>query len=254
MFRFGNLSKHKVIQHFISDRSGGVSPAPYNTLNIGFNTKDAPENVIKNREILAIKSCFDLNALTTVKQTHSGNVILVNADIKGRGALDYDSALHDADALVTNLRKVPIMVQVADCVPILLFDPVNNVIAAVHAGWRGTLLHIAAKTVEKMSSSFGSDPLNLIAGIGPSIGPCCYEVGKEVVDKAADMMPFIYNKKGKPYFDLWESNKAQLMNSGVRSSNIEVSGICTMDNSDLYFSSRAGKGITGRFAACIELI
>lgn len=253
MFRFGNLSKFKEIDHFISDRAGGVSPAPFDKLNIGFNTKDDPKNVLKNREMLAKTNCFDLRSLTTLKQTHSNNIVVLNADIKGRGAVDHDSALPDADALITNSTRAPIMVQVADCVPLLMFDPDKRVVAVVHAGWRGTLLHIAERTVEKMAASFGTDPLNVIAGIGPSIGPCCYEVGHEVVDKADDMEPYIYYKKGKPYLDLWEANKAQLMKAGVRSSNIEVAGICTKDNADIYFSSRANNGVTGRFGAVISL-
>jgi len=251
MFRFKNLSKFKEIDHFISDRTGGISPAPYDSLNIGFNTKDAPKNILRNRKILSEMTGIKISSLTTAKQPHSSNVYIVSQFQKGKGGKDYESAISDSDALITQYPDILLLVQVADCVPLLIFDSKKKVIAAVHAGWKGTMLKITEKTLNKMREEFGSNPKDIIAGIGPSIGPCCYEVGNEVIDKAGDMKRFI-DKNNK--FDLWKANEFQLTSVGVKRSNIEISGICTKDNSNKYFSSRASNGITGRFGAGIMLI
>jgi hypothetical protein len=178
--------------------------------------------------------------------------------MRGRGASDHDSALDGIDAMVTNVPDICLMIQVADCVPILFYDPVKKVIAAAHAGWRGTVLKIARNTVNIMVKKYKSDPDNIYAGIGPSIGPCCYQVGHEVVHEVTRDLK---NEKGLikirndlSYFDLWEANKRQIIEAGVPGSNIEVSGICTKDDCDTFFSSRAMNGMTGRFGAGIMLV
>ena len=251
MFRFNNLSKFKKeIEHFISDRKGGVSPAPYDSLNIGFNTQDDRKYVLRNRKALLEKVGIKLRALTTAKQTHSNNVYLVSPFQRGLGSKDYESAISDTDSLITRSPDILLLVQVADCVPLLIYDPKMKVIAAVHAGWKGTIAKIAEKTVKKMQEEFGSNPKDLVIGIGPSIGPCCYEVGDEVIGNAGDMKKFI-DKKNK--FDLWKANEFQLTSVRVKRSNIEISGICTKDNSGKYFSARASNGMTGRFGAGIML-
>lgn len=235
--------------HFISTRSGGVSKPPFDTLNISFNVPDEPKNVLYNRNLLAQALGIKLGNMTTAKQVHGNKVAIITKELCGRGAKDHASALDGIDAMVTNCPNICIIVQVADCVPILLFDPSRRVVGVVHAGWRGTVLNIAGKTVKSMIKKFRSNPRNILAGIGPSIGPCCYEVGKEVLDH--DVPAEI--RDGKSYFDLWEANKKQLADEGIPFSNIEVSRICTKCNSDKFFSARAGKGLTGRFGAGIML-
>jgi YfiH family protein len=144
-------------------------------------------------------------------------------------------------------------------VPILLYDPVLHISAAIHAGWRGTVHSVTANTIHALSDNFGCKPENLVAGIGPSIGPCCYEVGTDVeqavLEKWITPEGFLVKSiiKEKPSFDLWYANRYELLRLGLKPENIETAGICTKCNSGAYFSSRAGNGITGRFCAGIML-
>jgi hypothetical protein len=219
-------------------------------LNLSFNVPDDPKRVAKNRELLAETLGFPAASLTTAKQVHGNKVAVVNKGMRGR-------ELPGVDALITQYPNILILVQTADCPPLLLYDPVRKAIGAIHAGWRGTVKKITHNTVMSMSKMFKSDPRNIYAGIGPSIGPCCYEIGdevaKEVFEKLSDPDELIIKRNGSRYFDLWEANKRQLIEAGVPVSNIEVSGICTKDNSDAFFSSRASGGLTGRFGAGIML-
>jgi polyphenol oxidase len=149
---------------------------------------------------------------------------------------------------------------VADCVPLLLFDPVKKVVAVIHAGWRGTVQHITSNTIKVMIDRFGSNPADILAGIGPSIGPCCYEVGEEVKavvhESFGTTEGYLVSQphSEKPYFDLWYANQKQLIELGLKPENIETSQICTKCNHRMFYSSRADKGVTGRFAAGIFLV
>jgi len=251
-FLFENLSRQKGIMHFISTRDGGVSKPPFDTLNLSFNVSDDPKHVASNRKLLSSALGFKVENLTTAKQVHGNKVMVVTKDMHGKGSNDHGSALDGIDAMVTDVPGILLMIQVADCAPLLFYDPKNKVIAATHAGWRGTVLEIARNTVSSMVKRFKSDPAYIYVGIGPSIGPCCYEVGREVIHEASKDL--IKTRNGKNYFDLWKANKRQLIETGIPGSNIEVSQICTHCNSDTFFSSRAGKGVTGRFGAGIMLV
>ncbi|MFH1709474.1 MAG: peptidoglycan editing factor PgeF [bacterium] len=256
-FLFENLSHQKGILHFISTRNGGVSKPPFDTLNLSFNVSDDPKHVILNRKLLADAVGFKVESLTAAKQVHGSKVAIVPKNMRGKGAMDHISALDEVDAMVTNTPGILLMIQAADCVPLLFYDPKQKVIAAAHAGWRGTTLNMAHNTVSTMVKRYKSDPRHIYVGIGPSIGPCCYEVGHEVVREAAnnlkDASGLIKARDGKNYFDMWEANKRQLTALGIPESNIEVSKICTHCESDTFFSSRAGAGVTGRFGAGIML-
>jgi hypothetical protein len=256
-FLFENLSRKKGIMHFISTRDGGVSKHPFDTLNLSFNVSDDPKHVASNRKFLSSALGFKVESLTTAKQVHGNKVAAVTKDMRGKGSNDHGSSLDEIDAMVTNVPGILLMIQVADCVPLLFYDPKKKVIAATHAGWRGTVLEIARNTVNSMVKRFKSDPAYIYVGIGPSIGPCCYEVGHEVIRGVSNNLrnpkDLIKTGNGKSYLDLWEANKSQLIESGIPASNIEVSQICTHCNSDTFFSSRAGKGVTGRFGAGIML-
>ena len=251
-FLFENLSRKKGIMHFISTRDGGVSKHPFDTLNLSFNVSDDPKHVASNRKFLSSALGFKVESLTTAKQVHGNKVAAVTKDMRGKGSNDHASALNGIDAMVTDIPGILLMVQVADCVPLLFYDPKRKVIAATHAGWRGTVLKIAKNTVDTMIKQYRSDPTHIYVGIGPSIGPCCYEVGREVLREASKDL--IKTRNGKNYFDLWEANKSQLIETGIPASNIEVSQLCTLCNSDTFFSSRAGGGVTGRFGAGIMLV
>ncbi len=250
-FLFENLSHLKGIRHFVSTRHGGTSKPPFDTLNLSFNVSDDPKNVLRNRKLLTEALGIDIESMTTAKQVHNNKIAVVTGKMRGRGANDLESALDGIDAMITNVPGILLMIQAADCVPLLFYDPVKKVIAAAHAGWRGAVLKIARNTVKSMVNKYKSEPYNIYVGIGPSIGPCCYEVGREVIQEAKEM---ITTRNGSSYFDLWEANKRQLIGSGVPLSNIEVPRICTHCSSDTFFSSRAGKGITGRFGAGIILV
>jgi len=257
---FKNLSACKELRHFISTRTGGFSKAPYHSLNLSFHVGDDSEKVMKNRKRLAGTIGIPLNQFTIARQIHSGNVSIISDELRGSGSTDYESAIADTDAMVTNGADICLLILVADCVPMLFFDPVQRAIGVAHAGWRGTLQLIAQKTVMVMEKAFGSTPGDIIVGIGPSIGPCCYRVGPEVISQFENTFHttkgLIVNKSddGTGYLNLWLANLDQLLHSGIKRSNIELARICTQDNSDLFFSYRHQQGDTGRFGAGITLV
>lgn len=260
VYRFSNLLNFDKIDHFISNRKGGFSKSPYESLNIGFNTADDEEIVLQNRTLLGESIDIPMFRFTIADQTHSGNVTIVTEDMKGRGSHERADSIPDSDGLVTNVPGICLMTMMADCVPVLFYDPVKRVIGISHAGWRGIIRKVAKNTVARMIKEFGSKPADIIVGIGPSIGPCCYEIGEDVeiaVKEAFDKTNQLLLKKGKKdkkHLDLWKANIDQLTCVGILKENIENSGICTSCSEDIYFSSRMGIGITGRFAAGIMLL
>jgi len=257
---FHNLSAYKEIKHFISTRTGGLSTAPYHSLNLGLHVGDDPEKVLENRKRLAAAIGIPLDQFTIAKQIHSGNVRIVSDELRGNGSTDYESAIEDTDAMVTNRANICLVILVADCVPMLFFDPVQRAIGVAHAGRRGTLHCIAQNTVRALETAFGSSPEDIIVGIGPSIGPCCYRVGPEVISRFENTFPatkgLIVNKSddGTGYLNLWRANFDQLLHTGIQRSNIELARICTRDNPGLFFSYRHQQGDTGRFGAGITLV
>jgi YfiH family protein len=146
------------------------------------------------------------------------------------------------------------MLRFADCTPVLLVDPKQRAVAAVHAGWRGSAVRAAGAAVEALQERFGSQPWDIIAGIGPAIGPCCYTIGQDVVDAFADRPGLLAQAEGQVKLDLWEANRQALVEAGVDAEHIEVASICTQCHSDRFFSHRANGGEpAGRFAAVIRL-
>ncbi|MEH0155393.1 peptidoglycan editing factor PgeF [Limibacter armeniacum] len=251
LYQFDNLSAIEGIQHFVSSRKGGVSKEHLDSLNLGTSkmVNDNLDYVMENRRRIADAINIAPTSLLFPAQTHSDHIKVVEAT---------DTPIDDTDALITNKKGICIAVQSADCVPILLYDPIKKAAAAIHSGWRGTVQRIAEKTVQKMSMEFGTRPEDLIAGIGPSICQEIYEVGPEVVEeveqKLGEFQSLIANRKdgGKAHLDLWEANRQMLINVGIKPKNIEVSGICSYTKHDEFFSARRGK--TGRFGAGILLI
>lgn len=214
-------------------------------------TGDSPEIYTLNRKQLAEKLGIEVQQLVFPRQTHTDCV----AEIDGIP----DCEITETDALVTNQKGICICVQTADCVPILLFDSEKKVIAAVHAGWRGTVKKIAAVAVQKMVAKFGSDPANIIAAIGPSISPAIYEVGGEVTEAVLHSIPnaekAIHQKPtGKNHIDLWEANRQVLLHAGLHDENIEILGECSFSENDKYFSARKEGAETGRMVSGIMLI
>ena len=255
---FENLLNHREIYHFVSTRVGGFSNPPYDALNLGFHVGDNPEIALKNRERLAEAIGIPLDNFTTARQVHDSHVAVITEELKGRGSFNFDTAISATDAMVTDTPNICLMVLQADCVPLLFFDLKKKVIGVAHAGWRGTVLLVAQNTVKVLKEKFNCSADDILVGIGPSIGPCCYEVGPEVViqiDKA-----FHYKREyihqtpdGKRYFNLWEANKMQLVQAGIPEKNIEIARICTYCNHTVFFSYRYQQRKTGRFGAGIML-
>lgn len=258
-YSYALFSDHPFVVHIVTTRRGGISEAPCNSLNFGFITEDSPRAVIENRIRLCQYIRANPRSLTTGEQVHADRVAVVRGCDRGRGALDLSTRLPGTDAMITNLPRTPLMVLVADCTAVGLYDPVKRAIGMAHAGWRGTAAGIAGKMVAGMRAEFGSRPEDLLAGISPSIGPCCYEVGREVVAAFQESYPeagdhfFSRPKSGKPRLDLWQANLWQLVEAGIRNSNIEVAGKCTACHADTFYSHRAEGGRTGRFGAVIML-
>jgi hypothetical protein len=257
LLKFDNLSHCPGLEHFITTRKGGVSLPPYKSLNLGLHTNDNPDHVITNRLLLAEETGIKADKFLYASQVHSGDVKIIDKTAIESGVLGQNPR---TDATVTALPGICLMVMVADCVPLLLFDPVKRVSAVIHAGWRGTVQHITSNTIQTMIHHFGCNPADILAGIGPSIGPCCYEVGEEVINVVeqsfgtSDRFLVYHSHSKKPHFDLWYANRRQLTDLGIKTSNIESAELCTRCRVDLFYSSRASAGITGRFAAGICMI
>jgi polyphenol oxidase len=259
VYTFNNLSAFDNLVHFVSTRQGGISDGHFASMNIGFHIGDDNFRVLQNRRILSDAIGIDLMKFTFACQCHSTNVAIVDEHGRGKGALEKDTALVNTDGMVTNVKNICLGIQVADCVPVLLYDPVKQVIASLHAGWRGTIRKIAGEAILKMVHNYGSRAEDIYASLGPSNGPCCYEVGEDVFREArialGSVKDIIKTSKtpGKYIFDQWEANIRQLRDAGVREENIELAGICSQCHHDEFFSSRAGNGTTGRFMAGIML-
>lgn len=239
------------VRHAVFTRHGGVSPAPWHSLNLGGTVGDEVERVRKNRflsfEALDCKpeSIFD------VWQVHSADAVCADAPRK------FDEPYQKADIILTDNPEVTLFMRFADCVPILVHDPIAGVIGLSHAGWLGTVRDVAGATITAMSERYGSNPSDLVACIGPSIGPDHYEVGEDVVTQVkqtfgmdASLVLPLHNDR--THFDLWKANQYLLERAGVN--RIELAGLCTACRTDDWYSHRAEKGKTGRFGALISML
>jgi len=235
------------IEHAVMGRLGGVSQGPYSSLNVGGAVGDDLSAVAENLRRIYAALGWDSERVVSGHQVHGDRVHRVSNDDAGK-------TIAATDALISDLPGILLMGRYADCVPILLFDPLRAAVGLAHAGWRGTVQGIVAKTVRAMASSYGSQPADLRAVIGPSIGPCCFEVGESVRDEFrqafSDAQGEIVDADGR-YVNLWRANAIQLERCGVRA--IDVAGLCTSCHVDRFYSHRREKGRTGRFAVAIGL-
>ncbi|HEX7975683.1 MAG TPA: peptidoglycan editing factor PgeF [Anaerolineales bacterium] len=252
-FTFDSLTAAGVT-HAVFTRQGGVSPQPWGSLNLGGTVGDDPVRVAENRQRTFKALARDPHSLFDVWQVHGNEVVCADAP---RPA---NTPHLKADAILTDQARVTLLMRFADCVPILLVDPVRRVVGLAHAGWQGTLRRVAQAAVQALHERYQSRPADLLAAIGPSIGAHHYEVGPEVAAQvretfgqaAADLLA-PHNGSGRPgvRLDLWAANRLVLEQAGVRS--IEVAGLCTACDLDDWFSHRAEKGRTGRFGVMIGL-
>ena len=254
--KFSHFPKNEII-HAISSRFNGYSIGEFSGLNLAMHNGDNNKIVAKNRMLFTQSLGLEVKDIVTAQQTHSNNVVIVTAKMSGLGAVDYASALADTDALITNVKNLPLMMFFADCVPVLFYDPKNKVVAISHAGWKGTVSKIAQKTAMMMRENFGTNFNELLVGIGPSIGSCCYQVGVDVTTKVRANFSLaselLTEKNDAVFLDLWQANKLQLLEIGLKESNIVSSSVCNNCNSELLYSYRADNGKTGRIAAIISL-
>ncbi|MGI6604551.1 MAG: peptidoglycan editing factor PgeF [bacterium] len=251
------LESTGLVRHGFSTRHGGVSRDALASLNLGFKN-DEVSSVLENRRRFLTALGLDPARLVTGQQVHGTVVAEVTARDVGRGALRWEDGFPATDALVTSLSGVPIAVATADCVPILYLDPVKKAIGAAHAGWRGSVRGIAQAVVTKLRECYGSNPEDILAAIGPSIGPCCYEVDERVMIPLQDNFPFwrrVVEPRGDGHWflNLWELNRRVLVAAGVLERNIAVGELCTSCQVLDFFSYRAEKGFTGSLAAVIAL-
>jgi len=246
VFKFESFKKYKNIVHFVTTKEGWVSG------NKPRFTGDQESVYSGFRKELAVSCESDTGKIVFPRQTHSDRVVVVTSE-------NFANTIDDTDALITNEPGLFICVQTADCVPIMLFDPEKKVVAAIHAGWKGTISKIAKKTVQQMSETFGCNPADIVAGIGPSIHMHAYEVGTEVVEAVeasfnnhtALLKPSM--NSGRAFFDLWEANQTVLIESGIQEENIEVMGLCSFEHADLFYSARRDGADTGRMVSGIRL-
>ena len=231
-------------------RHGGVSPEPWRSLNTATTVGDSRENVIENRRRIFEAMGRKVESLYDVWQVHSNRVICTSF------SRPLDAEPLKADAIITDRPEITLFMRFADCVPILLFDPIRNAVAMAHAGWKGTVRQIAQATVAGMRLQYGTRPADIFAVIGPSIGPDHYEVGGDVIEQVEqvfqkDAASLLSQQNGHTFFDLWKANALVLQRAGV--DKILVSGICTACNTRDWYSHRAEHGRAGRFGAILAL-
>lgn len=232
-------------------RVGGVSASPYDSLNLAFHVGDRPECVIENRERVCRALRLESNFLTCAEQVHGSDVVIVDELKRAGGARSKASAIQGADALITALPETPLAIFTADCVPIALVDPRKRLIASVHAGWRGTIAKIAEVAVSMMNE-LGANPGNILAFLGPAIGPCCYEVGNEIGRRfQKEFGPIATQVAG--HIDLQAANRALLQKAGLHKDKITETNRCTSSRNDLFFSYRADGKVTGRQGVIVAL-
>ena len=256
IFRFKTFAdfpiRHGMSQRLIDSPSEG---------DVAYAPKTIESHITANRAAFLEGAGVAPPDLTLGRQVHGNGVHVVTDEDRGRGQPPSFDALPNSDGLVTEDSTVALGVVVADCVPILLYDPVQKAVGVVHAGWRGTVGMIGENAVAVMEESFSSRASDLWAGIGPSIGPCCYEVGDEVIDAwngvGMDQNDqAVHRRSPRSHFDLWTANRFSLERAGIPAGQIETAAICTKCNGDLYFSHRAamaGERPRGRMIMVAQL-
>lgn len=284
--QFDHFQQFPNVIHGLFTRKGGYSTGPYQGLNSlgALKSGEHIDNVIRNRQrAMQALGLLDYPCVT-LWNIHGAEVAI--PDIRGNWRTDWayhsfyqqpwmPESLHKADALITSEPGVALALSFADCAPIVLHDPVEHVLALVHGGWRGTARGVVMASVEAMTEHFGSRPANIHAGVGPSIGSCCYEITESVYQLFTGQVQFDDGPTREEYrepvresvacsriqlpdreslcLDLWATNCNQLLMAGLSSEHIEVAGICTGCNTDRFFSHRKEHGKTGRFPVIVAL-
>ena len=247
-YRSGLLEKYEGCFHTVTTKESAF----FCHGSLALHTGEPAEEVIANRREVARRLGIEQQAhFVVAEQTHSDNITIIGSR-ESRGWHTAEDAVENCDAMITDQKGVVLTILTADCVPLLLFDPEKAVVAAIHAGWRGTKANITGKTVQKMVESFGSEAEDIVAFIAPSIGRCCYEVGEDVAKHFIDKE--VFDRAGEKYMlDLPLANQKQLLDAGLIRENIERCGECTACEVERYFSYRKEQGCSGRFMSMIGL-
>jgi YfiH family protein len=252
---FPSFENYNDIIHCFTTRKGGVSSGAFESMNVGFSTGDSDANVKRNIEIMAERLGINVYDIVETNQTHTNTVKYVTEQHKGR--VFGETTFKDVDGIYTDKKNLALMSFHADCTPVFFYDPIKKVIALAHAGWRGTLLNIVGIMVRALVNDFNSDPKDIKIAIGPSLGSCCFEVDKDVADMFLDenkeFIKYMEIKEPKYHFNLWEINKYLLMKEGIKEENIEISGICTKCNNDMFFSHRGQGGKRGLLSGILMM-
>lgn len=237
--QFPNLTDFSELRHAVFSRRDGCSRKPYRSLNTSFSVGDTPDRVDRNRE--SIRHCLEATELVFARQVHGTDVAVVSGPQDGRPP--------QADALVAAAQGRYLTIQVADCQAVMVYDPVRRVVANIHSGWRGSIGNIIGRTLQAMTAAFGTAAGDLVAGIGPSLGPCCAEFVHYRKEIPRSFWPY---KNADHHFNFWAVSHDQLCEAGVPTEHIFTSQLCTRCHTDRFFSYR-GEGTTGRFATVIGL-
>jgi len=234
IFRSSLIDSCDDINHAFSTRPGGISPEPYNSLNLGLNVGDCDKNVLKNRNIFLKSINANQQDLAIGVQVHGNRIQKV----------EKPGLFESTDGLMTNKKNIVLAIKTADCVPVLMYDPVRYTIATIHAGWRSVKLDIISNSINLMSLDFGAKPKEIYCAVGPSIRVCCYEVQRDVADQfPADSIAIRNNRL---FLDLVKVIKSQLRTSGILLNHIDDSEMCTCCHDELFFSYRRDGAQSGR--------
>ena len=230
------------VRHAFTTRHGGVSPAPFDSLNLASNRGDREENILENYRRLGAAVGFDASRAVGCRQIHSDLVRVAREEDAGK--LRWDERPYDADALITNVPNLPLFAYGTDCCMITVYDPTSRSIAAIHAGWRGTASGIVLKALVTMMSLYGADPYTMRAAIGPAIGKCCFETDGDVPEAmrasalGPEAGPYLERRGPKYHVDLAGLNRQWLLHAGVAPEHIDICGLCTACRPDLFWSHR----------------
>jgi len=246
LFQFDMLKNIKEITHCYTTRLGGVSKEEFSSLNMGFNRGDIYENVIENYQRVTTTLGLSIEQLVLSDQVHKDAVMEINEEHLGMG-ICRESTIKNIDGMMTNKPGIGLTTFYADCVPLFFYDPIHKAIALSHSGWRGTVKKIGLKTLEAMQRKYKTQAKDVLIGIGPAIGKCCYQVSDDVKkefdlsfnDDIIGKIVFPSHDDSQKYMlDLKMANQRMFEQAGVKSSNIEVSSLCTSCHEDLFYSHR----------------
>jgi len=259
-FNCRELNNTNLVVNAFTTRTGGVSRTPFDNLNLAYNVGDKESRVAENRKIILDALSIDYRTAVTAQQVHKDKISLVRKEDKGKGAFEYSKGIAQADAIITDIPGIPLLMCYADCVPIFILDPVKKAIALIHCGRKGTELELTLKTLFKMKKIFETNPRSCLAAIFPSIGSCCYSIKEEnkiddywLNEEKYNGEPISLQNKSGRSLDLRKANYCQLIKGGLEKKNIFINDICTADYPEIFFSYRRDKGNTGRMAAIFML-